>query len=135
MESPLRRIQALGIEHLHACGIIHHDIKPDNILVDRDGHCVITDFGGARFLHDGQPELTPEEPMTHTPSYTAPELLLEGTYDASVDYWSLGVTITELLLGEDVRICLIPSFKPTLMPFNSTGSFARRILRNCGGPC
>ena len=95
--------QALGLEHLHDSGIIHHDIKPDNILIDKEGHCVITDFGAARFLRKGRLERMFNEIAPHTPGYSAPELLIQDDYDASVDYWSLGATIVELILGEDVR--------------------------------
>lgn len=65
---------------------------------------MISDFGGARFLRNGRPDWAFHEPPTYTLSYAAPELLILEDYDASVDYWSLGITIAELLIGEDVCI-------------------------------
>lgn len=94
--------QALGLEYIHARGIVHHDIKPDNILVNKEGHCVITDFGGARFKSSRTLVKSQDEPPTITPAYAAPELLLDlFEYTESVDYWSLGATIGELVVGGD----------------------------------
>ena len=92
---------------MHEHGIVHHDLKPHNILVSGDGHCVIADFGGARFLDgDGKLERRNDTPIVMTTSFAAPEILapLEDgqiqEYDEAADYWSLGVLVVSLFLHE-----------------------------------
>eukprot|EP00940_MAST-03C_sp_MAST-3C-sp2_P001156 g1156.t1 len=97
----------LGIDHLHRAGVLHRDLKPGNLLVNRDCKLVLADFGLARV---GVPGATKRptskramhEPMTHhvvTRWYRPPELMLcpDGMYDASVDVWSVGCIFAELL--------------------------------------
>uniref|UniRef100_A0A4Y0BEH6 Mitogen-activated protein kinase n=1 Tax=Anopheles funestus TaxID=62324 RepID=A0A4Y0BEH6_ANOFN len=88
----------VAIEHLHKLGIVYRDIKLENILVDMDGHIVLTDFGLSR-------ELTYEHERAYsfcgTVEYMAPEILKprpEG-HDTAVDWWSVGVLTFELLTG------------------------------------
>ncbi|KAI0922553.1 hypothetical protein AcV5_009493 [Taiwanofungus camphoratus] len=96
----------IGLEFLHRNGIVHHDLKLENVLVDDFGHCAIADFGGCREMVNGSLTLDSRTDVIATPSYAAPELL-EGvnkagrTYDESVDYWSLGVMMGELFTGKN----------------------------------
>lgn len=96
-------VQVTAIEQLHLLGVVHHDIKPENILVDADGHCVLTDFGGSKFLSEtGKIKPHPSGRAVATLPYAAPEILDEVVteYDESVDWWSLGATILTLLTGQ-----------------------------------
>ena len=90
----------LALETLHKLGIIYRDIKLENILLDCDGHVVLTDFGLSK-------EFLPHE-KTHraysfcgTIEYMAPEVVRGGStgHDFAVDWWSLGVLTYELLTG------------------------------------
>ncbi|KAJ2510414.1 hypothetical protein GGI11_005284 [Coemansia sp. RSA 2049] len=87
----------LALSHLHKLGIVFRDAKPENCLLGRTGHLVLTDFGLSKTAlgEDGRTST-----FCGTPSYMAPEILDSSeSYDVSVDYWSLGVLIYEMLTG------------------------------------
>ncbi|RDX52583.1 kinase-like protein [Lentinus brumalis] len=114
----------LGLNHLHRNRIVHHDLKPCNVLVTAEGHCVLADFGGARFMDpDGKLERDCETTMIVTAEYAAPELLepLEDggfrEYDQRVDYWSLAASVVSLVLGDAY---LPGSLAPDFMIFKVT---------------
>jgi tRNA A-37 threonylcarbamoyl transferase component Bud32 len=86
---------ALGYAHSH--GIIHRDIKPDNIFALENGNIKVADFGIAKMLKVG--DMTQTGVIMGTPNYIAPELVKGMTYDHRVDIFSLGVTLYELLIG------------------------------------
>lgn len=108
------REQVVGISDLHRLGIVHHDLKPENILIDADGHCVIVDYGGAKFMNDENlVSLKIEDDVLCTLNYTAPELLSEYSdtkgikwYDCSVDWWALGAVIMSLTTGKVGARCV-----------------------------
>lgn len=83
----------LAIEYLHAQNIIYRDLKPENLLLDRHGHVKITDFGFAKDV----PDIT--WTLCGTPDYLAPEVVASKGYNKSVDWWSLGILIFEMLCG------------------------------------
>lgn len=86
---------ALGIGHLHEQGIVHRDLKQENILLDEEGYIKIIDFGLSKILKDGEVAQT----FCGTPEYIAPEIVAEEQYEKSVDWWSLGILIFELVYG------------------------------------
>lgn len=86
----------LALEHLHSCGIIYRDLKPENILLDKDGHVKLTDFGLCKeALEDGETTHT----FCGTVEYMAPEVLLRSGHAKSVDWWSLGALMFDMLTG------------------------------------
>jgi serine/threonine-protein kinase len=84
-----------ALQAAHQAGVVHRDIKPDNVMVARDGRVVLTDFGIARGGLD-QAERT----LVGTPRYMAPEQVSGGALTARTDLYSLGATLYEMLSGE-----------------------------------
>jgi len=93
----------LAIEYLHNLDIIYRDLKPENILLDKNGHIKLTDFGFAKEVQDVTYTLC------GTPDYIAPEVVATKPYNKSVDWWSFGILIFEMLTG------YTPFYDPTPM--------------------
>jgi eukaryotic-like serine/threonine-protein kinase len=91
---------ARGLAAVHKVGIVHRDIKPDNLLVDDGGMLRIVDFGVALFDEPGLGGFTTRSGIAvGTPHYMAPEQARGGRVDARADAWGLGATLYALLAG------------------------------------
>mmetsp|Transcript_58878 Transcript_58878/g.131692 ORF Transcript_58878/g.131692 Transcript_58878/m.131692 type:complete len:882 (-) Transcript_58878:72-2717(-) len=84
----------LGMEHLHERYVCYRDLKPENLLLSSSGYLKITDFGLSKFVM-GYTYTT-----CGTPEYFAPELLATCGYNLSVDWWSVGILLFELMVGQ-----------------------------------
>jgi eukaryotic-like serine/threonine-protein kinase len=86
-----------AVAHAHAQGVIHRDLKPQNIMIEPDGRVVLTDFGLARI--DGGEDLTRTGAVFGTPHYMAPEQVQGKTTTPASDVWALGVLLHEAAAG------------------------------------
>ena len=85
----------IAIGYLHMKGIVHRDLKLENILVDEDGYLKIIDYGLAKMLGDNEEA----QSFCGTPEYLAPEMVSQSGHDKGVDWWALGVLVYEMLIG------------------------------------
>lgn len=86
----------LALDYLHrTVGVIYRDLKPENCLLDAEGHLLLTDFGLSKVSVDGEKCRS----LAGTIDFMAPEVLLGNEYDMSVDWWSLGALGYDLLTG------------------------------------
>ncbi|CAD8081495.1 unnamed protein product [Paramecium primaurelia] len=108
----------LAVEEIHSMNYIHRDLKPDNILIDADGHLKISDFGLCKHLGVHYDMAIPYKNNTQeiqsknnnsrrqlaystvgTPDYIAPEIFSQKGYNQLVDWWSVGVILFEMVIG------------------------------------
>jgi eukaryotic-like serine/threonine-protein kinase len=97
------RQAALGLQHAHEAGLVHRDIKPGNLLIDRQGTVKILDMGLARFFHEDSPTFIKEYEVGYiigTGDYIAPEQIVDSRVDIRADIYSLGGTMYYLLTGK-----------------------------------
>lgn len=122
----------LALGYLHANNFIYRDLKLENILLDKDGHIKLTDFGLSKMLN----EYGRSKPTTicGTPEYLAPEILQETGYDKSVDWWSFGVLLYEMLTGKSaLKLGNIPTIYEYYVPIeypNHIEPEAKSLIEN-----
>lgn len=98
---------AEALDSMHARKCVHRDVKPANILFDRDSHPYLSDFGLSKLMsgnqadsNDSDSELTGAGAIVGTPNYVAPEIVLGQSYSGRADQYSLACTVYEVLTGK-----------------------------------
>lgn len=128
-----------GLGAAHASGVIHRDLKPDNVLVSREGRVVITDFGIARSLLVPSARVTQKGDRVGTPSYMAPEQIRGEVATEQSDVYALGAVLYEIIVGQQLWPSDLPSSEldriridppdPSAKRADLPASFASVILR------
>ncbi|XP_064207723.1 RAC-beta serine/threonine-protein kinase-like [Anguilla rostrata] len=85
-----------ALEYLHSRDVVYRDLKLENLMLDKDGHIKITDFG---LCKEGITDGATMKTFCGTPEYLAPEVLEDNDYGRAVDWWGLGVVMYEMMCG------------------------------------
>ncbi len=136
------RAVADALTYAHAQGVVHRDVKPQNILLDEQGRVYLADFGIARIV-EGGPSITRTGMVSGTPQYMAPEQATGKGMDHRVDVYALGVVSYELFTGSapfsaDTPVAVlmkqisaeIPIPPPDLVPKSMLGPLLKSLAKD-----
>src|SRR5436305_1133281 len=119
----IARQVAGALAYAHGRGIVHRDVKPDNVLLDGSGHALVTDFGIAKAAQEASvSQLTTEGMVVGTPHYMSPEQATGERVDGRSDIYALGVVLYQMLAGtppfegESAQSILMKQATATPMP-------------------
>ena len=87
----------LALEYLHHHNIIYRDLKPDNVVIDFEGHAMLTDFGLSK---EGVLDNSAAKSFCGSVAYLAPEVIKRSGHGKSVDWYLFGVLMYEMLVGQ-----------------------------------
>jgi len=121
---------ATGLDYAHRAGVVHRDVKPSNVMIDKQGQVLLMDFGLAR-IEGSEEKLTQDGSLMGTPAYMAPEQAdgTLGQVGPASDQYGLGVVLYELLCGQS-------PFSGRLPCWSSTRSTRTRRRRGASSrPC
>ncbi|XP_038059457.1 serine/threonine-protein kinase MARK2-like [Patiria miniata] len=88
-----------AVDHMHQAGILHRDLKVENLLLDGNDNIKIIDFGLSNLVGNGQVRAEFRATQCGSPAYAAPEIIANKRYGAKVDVWSIGVNTFAMLAG------------------------------------
>ncbi|KAG5852075.1 hypothetical protein ANANG_G00058570 [Anguilla anguilla] len=124
-----------GLEHLHQHRIVYRDLKPENVLLDDAGHVRLSDLGLAVELKPGKDKT---KGYAGTPGFMAPELLQSKEYDYTVDYFTLGVTLYEMIAAKGpfrIRGEKVENTEVTRRILNDPASYSDSFSKDCKSLC
>ena len=94
----------LALEHMHEEGVVYRDLKPENILIDQQGYLRLTDFGLSKVMTKQDLDDSynyRKATFCGTLEYMAPEMMMNMEYDGSVDWFSFGLVLYEMICGRN----------------------------------
>ena len=122
-----------ALDYAHSAGVIHRDVKPQNVLLDDSGRVYLADFGIAKMV-ESSAHMTQTGMITGTPQYMAPEQALGKSIDKSIDIYALGIVAYELFTGRvpfsaDTPVAVLMKQASEPMPLPPTNEVREDVTR------
>ena len=122
-----------ALDYAHTAGVIHRDVKPQNVLLDDSGRVYLADFGIAKMV-EASAHMTQTGMITGTPQYMAPEQALGKSIDKSIDIYALGIVAYELFTGRvpfsaDTPVAVLMKQASEPMPLPPTNEVREEVTR------